>query len=69
MDKNDADFVHQLFKENNELRSKINTLNRDLFQKDTVIEGMDEELREMHDKLETGEENDDASQEMVFNRT
>jgi hypothetical protein len=61
MDKNDADFIHQLFKENNDLRSKINTLTRDLFQKDIVIEGMDEELRDMHEKMDAGEENDDIS--------
>jgi hypothetical protein len=69
MDKNDADFIHQLFRENNELRSKINTLNRDLFSKDTVIEGMDEEIREMQDKMDSGDvENEDASHvsDLVF---
>ncbi|KAJ3017854.1 hypothetical protein HKX48_003345 [Thoreauomyces humboldtii] len=52
MDKADSDFLHQLFRENNELRSQLNALQRELYNKTFQCESTDDELRQLKLRLE-----------------
>ncbi|TPX70357.1 hypothetical protein SpCBS45565_g01777 [Spizellomyces sp. 'palustris'] len=54
MDKADSDFLHQLFRENNELRAKFNALQRELYNKAVQNETMEEEIRQLKLRLEEG---------------
>ncbi|RKO93227.1 hypothetical protein BDK51DRAFT_42737 [Blyttiomyces helicus] len=64
MEKADADFIHQLFQENNELRAKYNTRQREvrpveteragkLYNKTVQCEAAEEEIRQLKIRLET----------------
>ncbi|KAJ3331975.1 hypothetical protein HDU76_001649 [Blyttiomyces sp. JEL0837] len=55
MEKTDQDFLRQLFKENNELRLKINTIQRELYNKSVQVEVAEDEIRQLKSKLESGE--------------
>ncbi|KNC98817.1 ubiquitin-specific protease UBP2 [Spizellomyces punctatus DAOM BR117] len=54
MDKADSDFLHQLFRENNELRAKFNALQRELYNKAVQNETMEDEIRQLKLRLEEG---------------
>ncbi|KAJ3137449.1 hypothetical protein HDU90_001850 [Geranomyces variabilis] len=52
MDKADSDFLHQLFRENNELRANVNALQRELYNKTFQNETNEDELRQLKLRLE-----------------
>ncbi|KAI9007365.1 hypothetical protein BC832DRAFT_450374 [Gaertneriomyces semiglobifer] len=52
MDKADSDFLHQLFRENNELRGKFTALQRELYNKTVQNEQMEDEIRQLKLRLE-----------------
>ncbi|KAI9344001.1 hypothetical protein BDR26DRAFT_857979 [Obelidium mucronatum] len=52
MDKEDADFLHILFRENNELRLKYNAGQRELYNKTVQYEAAEEEIRQLKLKAE-----------------
>ncbi|KAJ3092858.1 hypothetical protein HK102_001683 [Quaeritorhiza haematococci] len=52
MDKADSDFLQQLFRENNELRFSINSLQRELYNKTVQLENAEDEVRQIKAKLE-----------------
>ncbi|KAJ3153098.1 hypothetical protein HDU89_000726 [Geranomyces variabilis] len=52
MDKADSDFLHQLFRENNELRANVNALQRELYNKTFQNEANEDELRQLKLRLE-----------------
>ncbi|KAJ3035456.1 hypothetical protein HDV00_003747 [Rhizophlyctis rosea] len=52
MDKADSDFLRQLFKENNELRGKLNGLQRELYNKTVQAESAEEEIKSLKLRLE-----------------
>ncbi|KAJ3048831.1 hypothetical protein HK097_010173 [Rhizophlyctis rosea] len=52
MDKADSDFLRQLFKENNELRGKLNALNRELYNKSIQTEAAEDEVKALKLRLE-----------------
>ncbi|KAJ3277626.1 hypothetical protein HK104_003125 [Borealophlyctis nickersoniae] len=54
MEKADSDFLHQLFRENNELRAKFNALQRELYNKTIQNESAEEEIRALKLRLEEG---------------
>lgn len=53
MEKTDADLLHQLFRENNELRTKSHALQRDLFNKGVQLDNAEDEVRQLKTKIET----------------
>ncbi|KAI8904593.1 hypothetical protein DFJ77DRAFT_480143 [Powellomyces hirtus] len=52
MDKADSDFLHQLFRENNELRAQLNAFQRELYNKTSQNESIEDELRQLKLRLE-----------------
>ncbi|KAJ3154194.1 hypothetical protein HDU86_004738 [Geranomyces michiganensis] len=52
MDKADSDFLHQLFRENNELRANVNALQRELYNKTFQNEASEDELRQLKLRIE-----------------
>ncbi|ORY49418.1 hypothetical protein BCR33DRAFT_582213 [Rhizoclosmatium globosum] len=52
MEKEDSDFLHLLFRENNELRLKFNTAQRELYNKTIQNEAAEEEIRQLKLKVE-----------------
>ncbi|KAJ3226475.1 hypothetical protein HK099_004785 [Clydaea vesicula] len=55
MEKEDSDFLKQLFHENNELRLQINTLTRELYNKTVAVEVVEDEVRDLKLKIELNE--------------
>ncbi|KAI8930279.1 hypothetical protein BC831DRAFT_2059 [Entophlyctis helioformis] len=52
MDKADTDFLHHLFRENNELRAKFTALQRELYNKTNLLEVADEEIKQLKLKVD-----------------
>ncbi|KAJ3233679.1 hypothetical protein HDU81_002064 [Chytriomyces hyalinus] len=52
MEKEDVDFLHTLFRENNDLRLKLNALQRELFNRTIQNEAAEEEIRSLKVKLD-----------------
>ncbi|KXS20679.1 hypothetical protein M427DRAFT_66609 [Gonapodya prolifera JEL478] len=50
--KAESDLLQQLFRENNEIRARFNALSRELYDKSTLYEDAEEEIRELKQKLE-----------------
>ncbi|ORY39805.1 hypothetical protein LY90DRAFT_672360 [Neocallimastix californiae] len=51
MDKADSNLLSQLFKENNDLRAKINELNRNIFNKTVQNENAEDEIKQLQSKI------------------
>ncbi|KAI8832143.1 hypothetical protein BJ741DRAFT_711074 [Chytriomyces cf. hyalinus JEL632] len=60
MEKEDVDFLHTLFRENNDLRLKLNALQRELFNRTIQNEAAEEEIRTLKVRLDISSVNNSA---------